>query len=249
MKIELDELEKHRLRKARWRRRDLKQGIPKGLALAKCVPPEVVRQPLDVPEIDDEARVRSDAKIGMTTLIVFRQKRPDGSVRTGLEANDKLVWDRVIPGPQKIDRAPLWYVHFRCESPVSIPRRDAVTFFVRNAIPIKTALSATANEFQSGTYGRQLRRVVTGMPDGINAEVAYFINGRTDDEGIRHAILDLTSRWDEIMADVNKAKNRTQHQESDVNDEGAKSPASSLEARGREGKRKRPPKRSGRENG
>jgi len=118
-----------------------------------------------------------------------------------------------------------------------------------NGIAIKSALSATAKEIRSGIHDRLLRHPVTEFPDGTIAEVAYFTTRRTADEGLRHAIIDLASRWDEIFAEGNEAKNQIPDQEPAVKSGAANSPSSSSEARGREGKRKRPPKRSERKHG
>ena len=211
-KKKLSDLEKlHRL-KVRLRRRGRKHGVPDCLMLAKSVDSAVFKQPLLVPEISDEELAVVDAKIGPKTLTFFKQKRPDGSIRTGIELDDELVLSRDTAGFKNTDFALVWYIHVQCLMLPSVRSWDPAAFLAENAIAIKAALMATAKEIKSGIFDKLLRHDVTDLTDGSKIEVAYFTTRRASEKGLRQAMVDLASRWVEIITELNGATDRTNDQ-------------------------------------
>ena len=144
----------------------------------------------------------------MTKLTFFHQKRRDAAVRTGIEVNDEMVLSRFTAGTEESNSALLWYIDVRCASADSIPVEApaARAFFYENEEAIKAGLRAMADELRAGMDADlwPLRRPVSGLPEGVTAEVVCSATKRITDGDLSRVLTDLASHWHEFIEELNE---------------------------------------------
>jgi hypothetical protein len=140
----------------------------------------------------------------MHTIVLYRQARVDGGVRTGISVNDETVLHEFKPGKNDDNPALLWFVDVRFRGKGLPTSPDEVReFLIEAATHVKEALLAAADDLGVGLDSDVLPYVrETELERGITLKIVCSANRRTSGLQMAKHVRQIASRWVELAKEL-----------------------------------------------
>lgn len=141
----------------------------------------------------------------MSRLVFYRQKRFDGSIRTGVELDDETIAHKFEEPVGDRDPVLLWYVDLRCEgSGVPSDPTAAVHWLLDQAKTIQQGFRRFAEKLRLGAdidlYSIRWNEF-EGLPPATEMTIVCSASNRIAARGLAEILADLGDRWREILVD------------------------------------------------
>lgn len=138
----------------------------------------------------------------MSKLIVYRQKRRDGGIRSGLEIDDTTVLHQFQPGKGESNPILEWFVDVQAEGR-GLPRdaEAARQWLVEQAEFIRSKLLELADELQAGIDfdSWPLRRSIANRRVGVDWTITCSAMRRLEARDIAGVLQDLALNWSKYL--------------------------------------------------
>lgn len=141
----------------------------------------------------------------MTKLMVYRQERQDGGIRTGMEVDGLTVLHHFQLGSSDSDPALAWFVDVRAEGR-SLPHdpQAAREWFLAQADTIHDGLTQLATDLRAGMDfdAWPLQRSIENAPKGVRLTIACSAVRRVQARDIARTLLDVAKHWSSYLREL-----------------------------------------------
>ncbi len=141
----------------------------------------------------------------MSRLVFYRQKRNDGSIRTGVELDDETIAHQFEEPTGDRDPVLLWYVDLRCEgSGVPSEPKAAALWLLDQSLTIRHGFRRFAEKMRFGAdvdlYSIRWSEFES-LPDDVEMTIVCSASNRIAARGLAEILADIGDRWREILVD------------------------------------------------
>jgi hypothetical protein len=137
----------------------------------------------------------------MAKLTFYRQGRADGSIRTGIELDDDMIFERFEESGSEIDPTLLWYVDLRCKgSAIPSEAQEARQWLLDHEDNIQAGFSECAHDFEAGRdvdLYPLLWNKFSGVPEEVEMTIACATNRRIWALAVPKLLEDVAQHWRE----------------------------------------------------
>lgn len=139
----------------------------------------------------------------MAKLVVYRQKRYDGGVRTGLDLNGVPLAEHFEAGQAERDSSLLWFVDLRCEGPGVPDDPDAaMDWLVEQADTVREGFARYAERLRVGA-DKDLYSLTwsdfPAVPEGVTMAIACSAVRRVDAREMSSILAGVGDGWDDLL--------------------------------------------------
>jgi hypothetical protein len=140
----------------------------------------------------------------MSKLLIYRQKRLDGGVRTGVELNGEILAEELVAGSAERNPTLLWFVDVRGDG-AGIPDDPDVLWewLGRSSSIIKNGLESYAAGLAEGIDSDihvVTKSDLASLPDDVYIAVACSALRRSDGRAMGRIVREFADEWDHILA-------------------------------------------------
>lgn len=145
----------------------------------------------------------------MSSLVVYRQRRVDEGMRTGIELDSRTIGHKFEEGGEDRDPALRWYVDLRCEGP-GLPHEAGAAFKWLNdqEMLIRENFSEYADRLSAGADldDYPLEWIFPSHPDGVRMKIACSAVRRVDSREISSILKGISREWPDLIRDLEVAE-------------------------------------------
>lgn len=141
----------------------------------------------------------------MAKLVLYRQARNDGGVRTGIDVDESAALEDFVDGNGDHDPALKWYIDVRCEGEQLPPDPIAAwKWFSVNASYFRAALGEVADHLELGLDSEILpfQKQFCGPDAGVAVEIAISAVRRMQAREVAREIRALADGWEVLLASL-----------------------------------------------
>ena len=139
----------------------------------------------------------------MPRLVLYRQKRYDEAIRTGVELDGETIADRYEGGGSEPDPALLWYVDLRCDgSGIPDGPDEASHWLIDHSDTIRSGFSAFAEHLRAGAdsdvYSLTWDKF-ENVPENVRISIACSAIRRIDAREMASILKEIGDNWITII--------------------------------------------------
>jgi len=139
----------------------------------------------------------------MKNLTFFRQKRRDGSVRTGVELDEHRMLESFEAGSPDEDPTLLWWIDVRCaQRTFPLDPEELRAWLLKNATKFEKALKDYAAELGAGIDINWPVKHLAFQRAGTKVEIACSAMRRGAGREIPTELAELAKHWQSIIAEL-----------------------------------------------
>jgi len=139
----------------------------------------------------------------MKNLTFFRQKRRDGSVRTGVELDEERILEDFESGAPREDPRLLWWIDVRCSQKTWPEETEKLReWLLEHAQRIEGGLKALATELNTGIDKDCPVKHVAPSRAGTKIEIFCSAMRRVAGREIQTELFTLARNWQTIIAEL-----------------------------------------------
>jgi len=146
----------------------------------------------------------------MPRLTFYRQYRADGAVRTGIELDEDMIFERYEEGAPESDPTLLWYVDLRCIGPeLPTDPRAAKQWFLEHEQIIRAGFTQCAAEVEAGRdleLYPLLWTKFSAAPPNVEMTIACATNRRMWGLSVPKLLEDVAAHWRERIEQLEPAE-------------------------------------------
>jgi hypothetical protein len=145
----------------------------------------------------------------MPKLTFYKQGRADGAIRTGIELDEDMIFERYQESGADVDPTLLWYVDLRCTGP-GLPEdpQDSKQWLLDHEEIIREGFSRCASDFEAGRDVELypiLWSKFSEIPEDVEMMIVCATNRRIWALSIPKLLQDIADHWREQIEHLEPA--------------------------------------------